>query len=216
MAQAKPDGSGDAATEEIVDHMADRLADVVKAATQATVTEIKLASTALMESSMQMTATATSYWDALTTKGPTTPVPSLDARACARGGVKARQVLVDALTPGQQLHQSANNTQLVVKANEALCGMECPPSHGFVGVRRLNNGGLLLEMDSEDAASWLSHLTNKADFLGQFMPDTTLKPRTYSLVVQFVPLQFRPNSEPELHDIEQANMLPKNTILWAH
>ena len=64
-----------------------------------------------------------------------------------------RQVLVDALTPGQQLHQSANNTQLVAKANKALHGTECPPSHHFMGTRRLNNGGLLLEMDSEDAAS---------------------------------------------------------------
>ena len=81
MAQVKPDGSGDVATEEIVDGMADRLADVVKAATQATVTEIKLASTALMESSTQMAATATSYQDALTTKGPATPVLSLDAES---------------------------------------------------------------------------------------------------------------------------------------
>ena len=125
---------------------------------------------------MKMVATATSYRDALTTKGPTTPAPSLDARVHTREGVKARQVLVDALTPGQQLHQSANNTQLVAKANEALCGTECPPSHRFVGIRRLNNSGLLLEMDSEDTASWLSCPANKADFLGQFAPDTTLKP----------------------------------------
>ena len=75
---------------------------------------------------------------------------------------------MDALTPGQQLHQSVSNTQLVMKANEALhaTGMECPTSHRFMGVRRLNNGGLLLEMDSEEAASWLSHLANRADFLG--------------------------------------------------
>ena len=215
LAQAKPDGREDVATEEIVDHVADRLTDVVKAAMQAAVAEIKLASTALMESSTKMAATATSYRDALTTKGLTTPVPSLDARVRAREGVKARQVLVDALTPSQQLHRAANNTQLVAKANEALHSTECPPSHCFVGTRRLNNGGLLLEMDSEDAASWLSSPVNKANFLGRFAPDATFKSRTYSLVVQFVPLQFRPDSEPELRDIEEANMLPKNAILWA-
>ena len=65
-----------------------------------------------------------------------------------------------------------------------------PPPHCFVGIRRLNNGGLLLEMDSKDAASWLSCPVNKSDFLGRFMLDATLKSRTYSLVVQFVPLQF--------------------------
>ena len=91
----------------------------------------------------------------------------------------------------------------MLKANEALraASAECPSSHRFVGVRRLNNGGLLLEMDSEEAASWLSHPANRADFLGRFAPDAALKSRTYSLVVQFVPLQFRPDSERELQDI---------------
>ena len=101
MVQVKPDGREDVATKEIIDHVADRLADVVKAATQATVAEIKLASTTLMESSMKMAATATSYQDILITKGSTTPVLSLNARVRVREGVKARQVLVDALTPGK-------------------------------------------------------------------------------------------------------------------
>ena len=63
IAQEKPDGIGDSATEGIVDCMVDRLADVVKAAMQATVSETKLASTAITESSMQMTVTATLYQD---------------------------------------------------------------------------------------------------------------------------------------------------------
>ena len=46
--------------------------------------------------------------------------------------------------------------------------------------------------------SWLSRPANKANFLHRFAPDATLKPWTYSLVVQFVPLQFRPDSEPKL------------------
>ena len=78
-------------------------------------------------------------------------------------------------------------------ANEALHRAERPPAHWFVGIRRLNNGGLLLEMDSEAATSWLNQPDNRADFLGRFALDAALKPRTYSLVVQFVPLQFRPD-----------------------
>ena len=89
LAQVKPDGREDVATKEIVDHVVDRLVGMVKAAMQAAVTESKLASTALTESSTKMAATATSYQDALTTKGLTTPVPSLNASVCAREGVKA-------------------------------------------------------------------------------------------------------------------------------
>ena len=173
MVQIALSDIGEAAIGGIVNHMVDKLLDAVKAATQAAVTEIKLASTVLSESSTQIVAMAASYQDILkgTTASHALPVPSLGARVHAREGVKARKVLVDALTPAQQLHQLASNTQLVMKANEALhgAGVKCPPSHHFVGVRRLNNGRLLLEMDSEEAATWLSHPTNRANFLGQFV-----------------------------------------------
>jgi hypothetical protein len=200
-----------------VDRMVDRLADVVKTATQAAVAEIKQASSALTESSMQIAATATSYRDALksTVAGPTVPQTSIDARVRAREGIKARQVLVDALTPSQQLHPSANNTQLVTRANEALQNTGSPSPHRFVGTRRLNNGGILLELDSEEAAVWLNSSGNKAPFLDRFAPDAALKPRTYSLVIQFVPLHFRPDSNPDLRDTEEVNQLPRNAILRA-
>ena len=192
--------------------------DVVKTTTQATISEIKSASTMLTESSTQMATMTTLYCDVL--KSMTTShvamVPSLDSRVCMREGMKARQVLVDTLTPDQQLHWLANNAQLVMMANEALHSMEHPPTHQFMGVRLLNNGRLRLEMDSEAAASWLSQPDNRADFLGQVTLDTALKPHTYSLVVQFVPHQFRPDDEARLHDIKEANMLPRNTILHAH
>ena len=109
MAQATPANAEGITTGGIVDRVVNRLTDIIKAATQAAVAEIKLALTMLTESSMQIVAT------------PTTPTMSLDARVHMREGIKARQVLVDALTPSQQLHQAANNTQLVTWANEALC-----------------------------------------------------------------------------------------------
>ena len=65
-------------------------------------------------------------------------------------------------------------------------------------------------MDSEATASWLSQPDNRANFLGRF----TL-PHTYSLVVQFVPLQFRPDDEARLCDIEETNAFPRNAILRA-
>ena len=110
---------------------------VRKAYGEDTIAEIKQASTALTESSTQIAATATSYQDALksTVAGPTMLQTSIDARVCAREGIKARQVLVDALTPSQQLHPSANNIQLVTQANEALHNTGSPSPHRFV-VRR--------------------------------------------------------------------------------
>ena len=70
LVQVKLDGFGDTATKRIVDRVVDRLTDVVKAATQAAVTEIKSASTALVESSTQFTTSQPQHLhDALTSKG---------------------------------------------------------------------------------------------------------------------------------------------------
>ena len=71
-------------------------------------------------------------------------------------------------------------------------------------------------MNSEEAATWINSPDNKTPFLSQFALDAALKPETYSLVVQFVPLHFRPNSDSSLQEVEEANQLPKNAILRAH
>ena len=98
MVQPKQAGVEDAAAENIVDQVVDRLAEVVKTTTQAAVAEIKSASSALAESlaSTQMAATATSYQDALTSKGsslnPIAAVATLDVRVRAREGVKSQQI----------------------------------------------------------------------------------------------------------------------------
>ena len=126
---------------------------------------------------MQIAATTVSYRDVLknTAASPAAGAATLDARVRAWEGVKARQVLIDASAPNQPLHQAASNQQLVSLANNALCGMEDPPPHCFVGARRLNNGGLLLEMDSEEAAAWISGPHVKASFLHRFVPNATFK-----------------------------------------
>ena len=90
MAQALPANVDKVSTEGIMDHVVDKLADVVKTATQSAIAEIKQASTALTESSMQIAAMATSYRDTLksTVTGPTVPQMSIDARVCAREGIR--------------------------------------------------------------------------------------------------------------------------------
>ena len=61
MAQATPANVEGITTGGITDRVVDRLTDIIKAATQAVVAEIKLTSTALTKSSTQIAATATSY-----------------------------------------------------------------------------------------------------------------------------------------------------------
>ena len=217
LAQTKLADDGGVDAEGLAGCMMDKVAEAVKAVTQAAISEVKAASTTLTESSTQIMATTTSYRDTLKkmTVNPVAVAASMDTRVRVWGGVKARQSLVDALTPNQQLHQGTNNLQLVSLANTVLNDMEDPPSHHFVGARRLNNGGLLLEMDSEEAATWLGGSFAKAAFLGRFAPKAALKSCTYSLVIQFVPLNFKPGDDNELHTLEDLNGLPPNALLRA-
>ena len=42
-----------------------------------------------------------------------------------------------------------------------------------------------------------------------------VKEQAFPLVVQFVPLHFRPEKTMELRQLEKDNDLPENSILWA-
>ena len=127
--------NGEAVAEGLLEHMMGKLAEVVKEVTLAAITEVKSASLTLTKSSTQIAATAISYRDALksTATSSTTSAAMLDARVRVWEGIKAWQILVDVSSPGQQLHQGANNVQLVLLANDMLKGMEDPPSHRFIG-----------------------------------------------------------------------------------
>ena len=124
--------------------------------------------------------------------GPVVGAATLDVRVRAREGIKTCQVLVDAGAPGQGPLPGASNANLVDTANKAARSMEGVGEHHFVSARRLNNGGVLLEMDSDMVASWISDASTREVFLSLFTPDATVKDWAFPLVVQFIPLHFKP------------------------
>ena len=81
---------------------------------------------------------------------------------------------------------------MVDATNKAAQSMEGVGEHHFVSARRLNNSGVLLEMDSDMAASWISDASTREVFLSLFALDATVKDRAFSLVIQFIPLYFKP------------------------
>ena len=178
--------------EDAVARASEKAADALKELVHKMATELKAASTDMASSATQIAASITLYRDALKS-APHQAVGAspMDTRVRAREGVKARQILVDAGAPGRELLADISNTDLVHSANGALESLDGCTGHKVVSARRLNNGGILLEMNSDTAAGWINSLDNRASFLGQFVPDAMVKERAFSLVVQFVPLHFR-------------------------
>jgi len=76
--------------------------------------------------------------------------------------------------------------------NKALGDMDDPPHHRIISARQFNNGGVLLELDSNNAAIWHGDPLKWASFLGCFAPEAIVKTRSHPLIVQFVPLYFKP------------------------
>ena len=112
----------------------------------------------------QLNETTTTYRDAVKRAlAPPQPIPpamvttaTLDVRVHAREGVKKRQVLVNATEPGAQILGDLDNPGLAKKAKKALCTLDTEARHTIVSARRLNNGGVLFELDSEEAATWIN------------------------------------------------------------
>ena len=73
-----------------------------------------------------------------------------------------------------------------------------------------------MEMDSESAIGWLNVPVTRASFLNQFPLNASFKEWAFPIVVQFIPLHFKPDKAPEIHQVEKDNGLPDGSLLCAH
>ena len=56
----------------------------------------------------------------------------------------------------------------------------------------------------------------RASFLNQFALNASFKEQAFPIVVQFIPLHFKPDKAPEIHQVEKDNGLPDGSLLQAH
>ena len=71
----------------------------------------------------------------------------------------------------------------------------------------------MLEMNSEAAIGWISAPATWASFLRCFMPDSSVCECAFPLMVQFVPLYFKPDNDSEVCRVEKDNDLPAGSLL---
>ena len=176
--------------------------------------KIKQATQGVTEMTAKFTESSTMYRDALVRSPPqsngTEPRYSqLGPRLRAREGMRARQVLIDLDRAEEASALRDNNvSEIRDKANKALAA-SCAPQdtleHQVKAVTKLRNRGILLELNSNTAVVWFLDSETRKSFLSHFHPSATIKPRLYNVVVQFVPLSFRPGREADLQEIEEVN-----------
>ena len=79
----------------------------------------------------------------------------------------------------------------------------------------LQNGGLLLELDSIKTAQWLKSDGNIGRFLEGIGSGTSAKNRTYQVIISFVPVSFDPTDDGQVRRYEEDNNIPRHSILKA-
>ena len=203
--------------ESVLDQAAKKITSLMGMVVEAAISGIKDASAAMATSSAKWEAMTASYRDILCGKAPR-PVENMaeqTSRVQAWESTKTRQMLLDAKIQGQQINKGASNEEVQDIANKSLKEMGCPFEHQIISAKRLMNGGVLLEMGSEGAAQWMGESNNRADFIGRFAPEAVYKVRSYTTVVQFIPLQFRVGCDEEIWQLERDDGLPTGSVLQA-
>jgi hypothetical protein len=203
---------------EITELLKTKIAEIVNNTT----TEMKTATQDMNSSSTKLAETLTKYKDTLT-RPPTQELtetqypPKLNPKLRAREGIKSRQILID-IEDSADTATLKNETTgaLKEKVNKAIkeCGGDLL-DHKIKAITRLKNGGILMELDSEEAAEWIQSDKIRETFQSHLHKSTSIKPRLYHAIVQFVPLTLRPENPTDLRKIEESNDLEAGTITKA-
>ncbi|KAJ6481018.1 hypothetical protein C8R45DRAFT_831683, partial [Mycena sanguinolenta] len=127
-------------------------------------------------------------------------------------------------SPAVDTYGLANLTEkeLVQKANLAwdiavteLGDSTAPANALFVGARRVRSGAIVLHLNTPAAAEWIRVPRRIAAFLAGMGGTSIYRPRSFSCVVEFVPVTFDPELGRAFETIEDANGLDRGEITQA-
>jgi len=138
-----------------------------------------------------------------------------------REHIKHKQVLIDFARTGDMALEVMNEETLTRKVKDSLVmtwTTTPEPKPTLVKLKSstlLRNRGLLLEMDTAEAAEWLKNDDINGRFLEGIGSGASIKNRSYQVIVQFVPVNFNPTDDAQVRTYEELNGLPLNSILKA-
>ncbi|EDR06718.1 uncharacterized protein LACBIDRAFT_299843 [Laccaria bicolor S238N-H82] len=165
----------------------------------------------VVEKAVQQAGNAASspYRDALH-RGLSGAPMDANPRLAAKENIRQRQSLVD-IPQGSSLKDCANLV-LVGKFTEAM-GKATAQKHKIRTALRLQNGGILVEMATDEGAAWLASKDNAAAFLRELgETEASFKKRSYNVVAYYVPLTLDPGSEKDRREIEESNNIPEGGL----
>jgi hypothetical protein len=152
-------------------------------------------------------------------------LPATHASTLARSNERQRQILIES-APGMPEGQGLTNlteVKLVVKANTAcdLMNVEkerAPAVLRFIGAKKLARGGILFDLNSAEAASWLRRTEVRDAFMEKFSGMSCMRDIECKVLGEFIPIGFEPDAAGAITRIEEDSGLEVNAIsrvTWA-
>jgi len=138
-----------------------------------------------------------------------------------REEIQRRKIIINRIKGVKSSTEGLTPKQLVEKANMTLQLLEDkgdwdkntkPNGMKFVTAQTLKNGGVLYEMEHEEAVTWVRSPGNRARFESLFGGSVKVKARQYQIVVRFVPASAKDASKEVAKDIETDRNLEAGTI----
>ena len=167
--------------------------------------------TEVVEKAAQQTSNFGSapYRDALT-RASGAPLDA-NPRLAAKESIRQRQSLID-IPKGSGLKDCANSV-LLGKFAEAM-GKATEQKHKIRSALKLQNGGILVEMVTDEGATWLASKVNAEAFLRELgESEASFKTRSYNVVAYYVPLNLDTSSEKDKREIEETNNIPEGGLM---
>jgi hypothetical protein len=157
-----------------------------------------------------------SYRDALVR--PSGPIrnPAIDPRLLAREAIKKRQILLDTDSGNEEL-RAMDVPATTRYLNNAITKIDDSNSkeRQIQSVRKLRNGGLLIEMKNEEATTWLQQEDISKAFTAELNQMATFKKRAHNVIAFFVPLTLDPDNPTNIEEIQETNDLNPHDIIKA-
>ena len=167
----------------------------------------------------QPQARPTSYKEALTGNRSTTRTltypPSDHFKANA--AIKERQILLDLDDDHPIKKQCLSREEVLTTFQKAVADIQTPdsPDVTIKALKILANGGILLELPSNDAANWIKQNEPHQKFAQATGGKLTIKDRSFNIVVPFTPIWIVLEEEMTLRNMEKDNELPEGSITSA-
>lgn len=148
-----------------------------------------------------------------------TPPPQ-HAAVISRSHSLRKQILITKSdTESNDPLRDLDEQQIIIKANVAFelipeNDEPKPRNFKFLCAKRLRNGDVLLDLNTEESAKWIRSSHNTAKFLQQFGAMTKIKDRSHNIIVEFAPLTLDVD-QPHQIAIAIGNDIPHDEIHQA-